>query len=286
MPRQRYFAVPGAGFSVGISADLENDFFLSTPLPSNPGVAAPSGIEIGGQDALPGGHATFDGSKPLVLKWNQVAAASHYEVDVYKIIPSTGGTGHQFVGAIATEDTTVSIPAELLTQDFYVFVVEAEKDDGSYASGLVRNNPFVHAAAGQISGMWRLGTKCGDGTVQAPEECDPGANESATCDADCTKVVCGDGYRNAAAGEMCDSGGTDPDGSPVFTFACNNDCTPNVCGDKKVNPNTEACDGGGVDTATCNKNCTKAICGDGYVNAAAGETCDPPGVGGCPAGCH
>jgi hypothetical protein len=284
MPRQRYFRLPGATASGPIGSDIENDFVLpAPPLPANPAVLAPSGIMIAGQDALAGGHATFDGTKPLVISWNKVAAASYYSVTVDKMLLSGTATAHTYAGTIYTTDTTVSIPAELLTQDFYAFTVEAVKDDGSYVAGRVRNNPFVHADAGQITGMFRLGTKCGDGVVQSPEECDPGptASESATCDADCTKVVCGDGYKNATAGELCDSGG-----SGRFTFACNNNCTPNKCGDGIVNPNTEACDGGGVDTAACNKNCTLTVCGDGYVNAAAGETCDPPGVGGCPAGCH
>src|SRR5579859_3634660 len=47
---------------------------------------------------------------------------------------------------------------------------------------------------------------CGDGIRQTPaEECDT-KGESATCDADCTKVVCGDRLVNRAAKEVCDDG--------------------------------------------------------------------------------
>ena len=41
----------------------------------------------------------------------------------------------------------------------------------------------------------------------AGEECDD-AGESATCDADCTAAVCGDGVLNESAGETCDDGNT------------------------------------------------------------------------------
>jgi hypothetical protein len=40
---------------------------------------------------------------------------------------------------------------------------------------------------------------------QASEQCDAGGN-SATCDADCTTRICGDGFINPAAGEVCDPG--------------------------------------------------------------------------------
>jgi hypothetical protein len=47
---------------------------------------------------------------------------------------------------------------------------------------------------------------CGDGVKQAAaEECDS-KGESATCDRDCTKVVCGDRLVNHAAKEVCDDG--------------------------------------------------------------------------------
>jgi len=48
---------------------------------------------------------------------------------------------------------------------------------------------------------------CGNGTIDAGEECDDGG-ESATCDADCTFVECGDGTPNVTAGEECDDGNT------------------------------------------------------------------------------
>jgi hypothetical protein len=60
-----------------------------------------------------------------------------------------------------------------------------------------------------------LGSYCGDGITDPGEACDD-AGESATCDADCTAVSCGDGYTNVSAGEECDP----PDG-----VTCSDTCT-------------------------------------------------------------
>jgi hypothetical protein len=63
----------------------------------------------------------------------------------------------------------------------------------------------------------RIGKFCGDGTVIAPEVCDPGeAGETPDCDSDCTAPVCGDEIVNFAAGEQCDP----PDGK-----FCSAECT-------------------------------------------------------------
>lgn len=160
---------------------------------------------------------------------------------------------------------------------------------------------------------------CGNDVVDQGEACDAGGKSSASCDADCSAVKCGDGFRNEAAGEDCDAGGE--------TAKCNADCTTARCGDMKTNaaaseqcddgntvdtdacigcknarcgdgirqrPNEgagipgEACDDG-METATCTKDCEHSFCGDKYVNAAAGETCDDGGqVGGdgCDPLCH
>ena len=122
---------------------------------------------------------------------------------------------------------------------------------------------------------------CGNGLLDpATEQCDSGAHESAACDRaadpndpnNCTLPICGDGHRNALAGEACDPGtiGTD-------VAACDANCTLPVCGDGHANSAaSEQCDPGavGVNTATCDLDCTIAVCGDARVNATAGEQCD------------
>ncbi len=110
--------------------------------------------------------------------------------------------------------------------------------------------------------------RCGNLLVDGGEGCDEGG-QTATCDADCSAVFCGDGHANAAAGESCDTGGA--------SASCDADCTAPVCGDGVANAAFgESCDPGGQ-TAACDADCTTATCGDGYVNAAAGEACDAGG---------
>jgi len=166
---------------------------------------------------------------------------------------------------------------------------------------------------------WCLTATCGDGFTCSdvvtctsgpfggPEACDD-AGPSATCDADCSLAVCGDGTLNplnvtppaTAAGEACDDGnlvdgdGCDSnctvtacgngvvtagefcdDGNLVDGDGCDSDCTPTGCGNGIVTAG-EACDDAG-ESPTCNGDCTFAVCGDSKVNASAGEQCDTGG---------
>ena len=140
---------------------------------------------------------------------------------------------------------------------------------------------------------------CGDGIVDASEECDDGG-ESAACDGDCTLAYCTDATVNGSAGEICDGG----KGSRVCDF----DCTPTLCGDGVVNSvagerceDGNAIDGDGCDsnctltgcqhgiitdgescddgdeTAGCDVDCSLPACGDAVANLAAGEDCDAGG---------
>lgn len=64
--------------------------------------------------------------------------------------------------------------------------------------------------------------RCGDGVVDDGEACDDGG-ESATCNADCTAAMCGDGIVNASAGEACDDGNDIAgDGCDTCSIACSN----------------------------------------------------------------
>ncbi|OGH89682.1 MAG: hypothetical protein A2469_03380 [Candidatus Magasanikbacteria bacterium RIFOXYC2_FULL_40_16] len=89
--------------------------------------------------------------------------------------------------------------------------------------------------------------------------------ETATCDADCTAVVCGDSTINTTSGEQCDPpGGT-----------CNASCLIAVCGNNYVDLG-EDCDVWSSqihsDTTTCDANCSTRACNDGYLNDF--EVCD------------
>jgi cysteine-rich repeat protein len=109
---------------------------------------------------------------------------------------------------------------------------------------------------------------CGDSIAYGNETCDEGSS-TASCDSDCTAVVCGDGLVNANAGEACDASGE--------SATCDTDCTAASCGDGTLNTTSgEACDDGGQ-TIACDADCTLTMCGDGEVNSAAGEECDDSG---------
>jgi cysteine-rich repeat protein len=110
---------------------------------------------------------------------------------------------------------------------------------------------------------------CGDGVADQGEDCDT-AGTSATCDADCTFSVCGDGSWNEAF-EVCDDGADNHDWRPD---ACREDCTLPTCGDGVVDAG-ETCDRGDEngDTANgCRADCALWTCGDGVLDR--GEACD------------
>lgn len=152
--------------------------------------------------------------------------------------------------------------------------------------------------------------ECGDGTLwRGVEECETRA-DTATCDADCTSRRCGDGYLNAAAGEICDDGndfvfddcvhcqparcgdgfielGKEQcdDGNEVDTDDCpsgpHGSCQMAYCGDGLVRAGHEHCDSAG-DSMACDSDCTPVVCGDGHVNVTAGEECENDNDRQCP----
>ena len=118
-------------------------------------------------------------------------------------------------------------------------------------------------------------SNCGNGFVDAGEQCDSNGTNSATCiGATCQTSFCGDNTVNSAASESCE---------PPGSASCSNNCQAIMagqpyCGDGIVN-GTDLCDGNGIgtggETTACNLNCTISSCGDGIRNATAGEVCDP-----------
>ena len=115
-------------------------------------------------------------------------------------------------------------------------------------------------------------TYCGDGLIDAGEQCDDGnTNNNDTCANNCTlNPLCGDGSINAP-GETCEPPGSTQSNGNV----CRGDCT--YCGDGSVDAGEQCDDGNTNNGDACANDCTlNVFCGDGSVNAA-GETCDPPG---------
>jgi len=129
---------------------------------------------------------------------------------------------------------------------------------------------------------------CGNGAVDAGEQCDDG-QDSATCDSDCTAAVCGDGTLNTTAGEECDDSGV--------SATCSASCTltgGSVCGDGAAT-GSEECDGADLSGETCSSlgldggtlSCDGTcgfdtggcfFCGNGTIDP--GEQCDASDLGG------
>jgi fibro-slime domain-containing protein len=132
-------------------------------------------------------------------------------------------------------------------------------------------------------------------TVTPPEQCDDGANNTATptygkCTAGTCKLgpYCGDGTQNGS--EQCDDG---KNNAQYNQSGCAPGCVnPGKCGDGKIDNPFEQCDNGSSNSATgyggCKTDCTVGPrCGDGQKNGP--ETCDD-GVndgsyGGCTPSC-
>jgi cysteine-rich repeat protein len=109
---------------------------------------------------------------------------------------------------------------------------------------------------------------CGDGSLDTGEECDDGNTVNGDgCSAICTvEPFCGDGIRNA--GEECD------DGNTVNGDGCSAICTVEpFCGDGIRNAGEECDDGNTVDGDGCSAICTvEPVCGNGI--RQRGEQCD------------
>jgi cysteine-rich repeat protein len=99
--------------------------------------------------------------------------------------------------------------------------------------------------------------ECGDGFVQAGEECDDGNdNDVDACRNDCTSAVCGDHFVSTDAGEECDDGNTDD------TDDCASNCLDARCGDGSVHAGVELCDDGNGDPDDgCEDDCTPTLVG-------------------------
>lgn len=124
----------------------------------------------------------------------------------------------------------------------------------------------------RVGGFWRevaFKALCGDGNVEAGEECDDGpANADApdACRTTCKSPTCGDGIQDA--GEACD------DGNAATNDACVPGCKQAACGDGYLHAGVELCDDGNlVATDTCTNACEPAACGDGVVQSGV-EDCD------------
>jgi uncharacterized delta-60 repeat protein len=99
---------------------------------------------------------------------------------------------------------------------------------------------------------------CGDGIVEAGEDCDDGAANSDTapnaCRTSCDAAACGDGVIDD--GESCDDGDANSDTAPD---ACRRSCQPASCGDGVVDTGEGCDDGDSIDSNACANDCTTPV---------------------------
>jgi cysteine-rich repeat protein len=126
--------------------------------------------------------------------------------------------------------------------------------------------------------------RCGDGTVDASEACDDGPGNSDTlpdaCRTICLAPTCGDGVLDPGMGEACDRGEYNDDAPNA---ACRTDCQVGRCGDGIVDDQRfEVCDEGAANSDTaadaCRTSCQPPRCGDGVTDPLHGEDCDDGGT--------
>lgn len=307
----RYFKLPGTNaprFTFG-GASRRRIIPGGTPTLA-PGLQPPTNVKIETVDATVGGKAPFDGQRPLTITWGAVVGARMYRINVNRVFANGNQTASQRVATLTTDRTTLAVPAEVFAGgEFFAFAIAAIQSPSDYAAGVLTPNGLPNLTATVPSGLFRLRTTCGDGSMDNGESCD-GGGETVMCDVDCTPVQCGDGLVNHAAGEACDS--------VRDTRGCDVDCTLPVCGDGRVNGALEDCDDGNVtadgngcsaeckfnntcgntirealveqcdtggNSAACDADCTVRVCGDGFVNPAGGEQCDLGGLNGGGFGC-
>lgn len=301
--RRRYVGLPiphVVGATVLIQAHtLQRESDTGT-LPTAPVLHPPAGVQVGGVDFILGGKVVFDGQSSVHVTWNSVPSSTLYVLRIGRLDIEHFGPLPLTIATFVTTATSLQLPAALFHDgDFYTFLLSAAQSPADYSAGHMVPRGLTDVRAQLPSGRFRFSSHCGDGVVEADEECDT-RGESATCNIDCTTAICGDGLRNATAGEACDTildaPGCDTDCTlPVCGDhhvnkiledcddgnvtdggnGCDANCKANnVCGNHRVESAVEACDEGGVDTAACDADCSLPRCGDGHLNRAAGEECD------------
>ncbi len=244
-------------------------------------VGTPDHIKANGVSILDSTAVPWDGTKAVQLSWDSVANANRYYVLLYQVtVNAAGGRSATAIATFHTKTNSLAIPAQILTKGaMYYARFGAIDSPVDYAGGHLAELGFPYSDARVVSGVFSLGSTCGNGVKETGEACDTGG-DSATCNSNCTVPVCGDYHVNAMANEQCDNG-------PYSTATCEANCKPPVCGDGITNAAAgEQCDDGNTASNDgCSSTCTLEGCGNGTLtppfeacddgNPRAGDGCSP-----------
>jgi len=187
---------------LGVVVGYQQQFEYAGALQVAPALAPPTGITVGGVDFTRGGKLAFDGQSPVAISWNPVPGAQLYEFAAERFVQDSNSFAEL---KVTTAGTSLKLPAAMFEAGpRYQLVLTAIQTPTEYSAGELIPASLPQVSAAVPSGRFRFLPSCGDGIVQAEEDCDTGG-ESATCNVDCTTAMCGDGVINAAAGEQCDA---------------------------------------------------------------------------------
>ena len=196
-----------------------------------------------------GAGGDFDGSGTSVACSTPLtsASASFNDDEATRTVSAGYLSLSGFTGPTPVADCLFTpVGADPLPTDFPVTVIDASAPDLTP----INPPPLVEATSVFCSNGTTTTTStttttvpvCGDGVVQAGEECDDGGANSDTapdaCRTTCVAAACGDGVIDS--GEACDDGGANSDTAPD---ACRTTCVAAACGDGVIDSGEE-CDNG------------------------------------------
>ena len=171
-------------------------------------------------------------------------------------------------GFVAVSDSAASTTGQTSASDSTTGG-ESGTDTGSNTNSTNATEPNTSPPPETDTSPTTGGGLCGDGNVDADEECDDGEQNGAPasgCSDSCT-LTCGNGVLDI--GEECDEG--TQNGKPAS--GCSDSCTL-TCGNGVLDIGEECDDDGDACSPDCWIISPDPYCGDGIVDLVLGEQCD------------
>jgi MYXO-CTERM domain-containing protein len=213
-----------------------------------------------------GGAIITNQESPFVLQggslYTNVTMASNDSSAMFSGVTSLSGYYHDNVTLTpgAVQRGTWSDGEPLVAQKNNIVAVNLFPDDSYGSIGGDYMQLFVNALDASV---------CGDGIVDAGEQCDA-MGESASCDDDCTFPVCGDGVLNMSAGEACD------DNNTLSGDGCSATCS--------IETSSSVASSSATTGSTTSSSATTGSASTGSATGSGGSTGPGSGAGGASSG--